>query len=97
MTAQEIIAKLKLIEEPSEVGCGSINEEVPELGSVELVNETEETNGTAFNVYYFKDHDVYIRHNGYYDSYESYSKFEDHDYEQVFPKEQTITVYDTVQ
>jgi hypothetical protein len=63
------------------------------LGKCEMVTEEEFTSGEAYRVLYFSVHDVYIRQNGYYDSYESYAKYGEHDYDVVVPFEKTIIRY----
>lgn len=67
------------------VGLGKVNE-------VEQVGGEGEGN-TWYTVKHFVDHDVYIRTDGWYSSYEG-TEFEDGFGEVVSPKEKTITVYE---
>lgn len=46
----------------------------------------------AYSVYYFKDHDTYLKLDGYYSSYNGFS-FDEPPFE-VFPKTKTITVFE---
>ncbi len=67
------------------------------LGLGEVV-EVEQYGGsdkgsTWYSVKYFKDHDVYIRTNGYYQSYNGTEFDQGYGYE-VTPQEKTITVYE---
>lgn len=43
-----------------------------------------------WNIFYFKEHDIYIKFDGYYTSYDG---LEDVDAFQVYPKEVMVTVY----
>lgn len=63
------------------------------LGKCQMVADESFTSGEAYRVLFFSLHDVYIRQNGYYDSYESYAKYEEHDYDVVVPFEKTIIDY----
>lgn len=67
------------------------------LGKCEMVVDESFTSGEAYRIIYFKEHDVYIRQNGYYDSYDSYAKYEDHEYDVVVPYEKTIIDYKKVE
>lgn len=64
------------------------------LGEVEGVHQRGgEGQGTKwYQVWYFKDHDVYLRIDGHYTSYDGVDFYDGYGY-QVFPKEKTITVY----
>lgn len=95
MTAQEIIEKITefLGEEPSEFECLERESVDLGLGKCKIVDDQEHTDGEAWRIIHFEDLDIYIRQNGYYDSYESFSKYEDHDYDVVVPFEETIISY----
>lgn len=67
------------------LGIGEI-EEVEQYGG-------EGQGDTWYSVKYFKDHDVYIRTDGYYSSYNGTDFDEGYGYE-VKPTEKTITVYE---
>ncbi len=104
LTGKEIIEKLnENLEEPYEFGeltyeaNADDDEWLKELGECEMVADEETTSGDAWRVLYFKEHDVYIRQNGYYDSYESFAKFEEHDYDVVVPFEKTVIDYKEVE
>ena len=49
---------------------------------------------TYETVQYFKDHNVYIKLEGWYSSYDGVN-FDDYDFEEVFPEEKTIVVYNS--
>lgn len=65
------------------------------LGEVEdIYQRGGEGQGTKwYQVWYFKDHDVYLRIDGHYTSYDGVDFFDGYGY-QVFPKEKTITIYE---
>lgn len=65
------------------------------LGSVEEVAQYggESQGSTWYSVKYFKDHDVYIRINGYYESYNG-TEFHNGYGKEVTPKQKTITIYE---
>lgn len=67
------------------IGLGEI-EEVEQYGGEDMGSE-------YYVVQYFKDHDVYIRTDGYYSSYNG-TDWEDGYGCEVRPKEKTITVYE---
>ena len=97
LTGKEIIKKIEeILEEPYEFEELTSDNE-PTLGKCEIVADESFTNGDAWRVLYFDEHDVYIRQNGYYDSYESYAKYEEHDYDVVVPFEKTVTDYKKVE
>jgi hypothetical protein len=102
LTSVEIIEIITKQLEPYEFGElkylieKSEDTELLSLGETQMVEDLEETTGEAWRVQYFKDHDVYIKQNGYYDSYESYSKYEEHDYVEVVPFEEVVISYKNV-
>ena len=65
---------------------------IEEFGKYQIVaKKGGEDEGTEYwKVYYFEEHDVYIKVSGYYSSYEGVSDIEMFE---VFPKEVTITIY----
>ena len=69
------------------------NLNLPEIGeSKEVQQKGGEGEGEEwYSVRYFKDHDIFIRIDGWYQSYEG-TTFEN-DYYEVFPKQVTITEY----
>lgn len=96
MTAEEILKVL----ENSDVSVDSFG--YNDFDSVELglgeCKEIEKYGGedqgsTWYSVKYFKDHDVYIRTDGYYSSYNGTEFDEGYGYE-VKPAQKTITVYE---
>ncbi len=95
MNFQEI--KKKLFTEGeltlSEFGYMDYSSEELGLGPVEEVAQRggEGEGEDWYSVQYFKEHDVYIRIDGYYNSYNG-TDF-DNDVYEVFPSEKTITVY----
>lgn len=96
MTAEEILKVL----ESSDVSVSSFGYD--DFDSVELglgeCEEIEQYGGegegsTWYSVKYFKDHDVYIRTDGYYTSYHGTDFDDGYGYE-VKPAQKTITVYE---
>ena len=94
LTAKEILKILEGISyeefgmedyDPHELGLGDVDEVAQVGGGGE--------GSTWYSVKYFKDHDVYIRIDGWYESY-SGTDFENAPYE-VKPKPKTITVYES--
>ena len=69
-------------------------EYIQEIGKWEEVDQYggEGQGDTWYSVKYFKDHDVYIRTDGWYSSYEG-TEFEEGYGREVFPQQKTITVY----
>lgn len=68
------------------IGIGDF-EEIDQYGG-------EGQGNTWYSIKYFKDHDVYIKTEGYYQSYDG-TTFHDGYGVEVFPKQKTITVYET--
>jgi len=66
------------------------------LGEIEEVEQHggEGEGDSWYSVKYFKDHDVYIRISGYYQSYDG-TTFDQGYGEEVFPKQKMITVYES--
>ncbi len=93
MNAEEII-KL-IIDNNEETYDIEYNLDKDIFGNFEIVVDYSSTGGDAFKVFFFKEHEVYIRQNGYYDSYESYSRFEDHDYDEVTPYTKIVTRFES--
>lgn len=71
-----------------------VRDELAKLGAYDLVDEYggEGQGDDYYAIYYFKDHDVYVKFSGWYASHygSEYS-----DMEQVFPEEITVTKYVT--
>lgn len=94
LTGKEIIEKItENLEEPYEFENLTDDSDNFGLGEAEMVDDQEHTNGDAWRVIHFKEHDVYIKQNGYYDSYESCTNYENHDYDVVVPFEITVIKY----
>lgn len=95
LTAQEII---KFLEEKGvtveDFAWGDF-ENFGEIGAWEEVQKYggEDQGSTWYSVKHFKDHDVYIRTDGYYQSYNG-TDFYDGYGKEVTPKEKTITVFE---
>lgn len=92
MTATEIIEKLKEFS-GSDFAYEFGNKEG--FGKAKIVHEEGDCEGGgdySCVVRYFEEHDVYIQVTGFYSSYEGTEW--DGEFEQVFPKEKTITVYE---
>lgn len=75
-------------------GIEDIENWLKELGLGELeYKDSREDTSEFWTVIYFKDHDIYLRIDGVYDSYGQY----EHEYnsvKQVFPKEIQTTIYE---
>lgn len=68
-----------------------------DLGKIEMVNqEGGEGKGEYYEIVnHFIDYDVYIKLIGWYSSYDGVD-FSGNDYEEVIPKQKTITVYESI-
>lgn len=92
MTGQEIIDKLAELEIYSqEVGSEDMENPLPEgIGAWESVDSGNGDEEPFYNVIYFKDHDIYLKADGWYASHVG------GEYDELFevtPKEKTITIY----
>jgi hypothetical protein len=100
MTGKEIIEKLTENYSVSDFGYGDIDTVALGIGaSVEKVHYTS-TDGEAYVIRFFPEHNVYIKLKAYYNSYDSCIDFEDSDvsdYSVVEPYEKTITAYRKVE
>ena len=81
----------KILNENCEIqdfGYDDIDFEALGLGKVKVVDSYggEDQGSEWYTVKHFVDHDVYIRLDGYYSSYEG-TDFSGRDYEEVFPTE----------
>lgn len=98
LTYEQIIEVLKeKIESVHDFAHEDYDYEELGLGEVEEVDQQGgENEGSHWHsVKYFKDHDVYIRVDGYYSSYEGTDFYDGWDCcSNVRPKEKTITVYE---
>lgn len=92
LTGSEIIAKL--LEKNSFEDIAYCDFDNEELGEYEEVKQSggEDEGSNWYSVIYFKDHDVYIKSQGYYQSH--YGTDFDYPPFEVKPKEKTITVYE---
>lgn len=72
--------------------------EVPGVGKFDLVDEHggEDEGSNWYNIRYFPDHDIYVKVQGYYQSYNGTSFDDWGDVTEVRPVEKTITVYEGV-
>lgn len=97
MTAQEIIEKLKEFEiSVYEFAYDDYNSENIGLGKI---IEVEQYGGEGqgdiwYSVKYFKDHDVYLRVDGWYQSYSGTEFNGWENVKEVKPIQKTITVYE---
>ena len=104
LTFEQIMAVLKekikaddWDNEISQFAYMNYNKEELGLGPVEEVDSYggEDCGSTWYSVQHFKDHDVYIRVDGYYSSYNGTDFYDGWDCcKEVKPKEKTITVYE---
>jgi hypothetical protein len=96
MTGEEIIEYLCENIEPYEFEY-DLNDHEDKLGKAELVDDVSETSGDAWLVQYFKDHNVYIRLNGFYNSYDASTEYEESDYDVVEPYQAVVTFYESAE
>lgn len=96
MKAEEIIEKIKLIEDKYDrIYELSSDKNKETFGEVKLVNNEGNTEGGgeySEKVYFFKDHNVYLKVTGCYTSYNGCDWNDD--WTEVKPIEKTITVYE---
>lgn len=103
MTGAQIIEQLEIIsQKDSDINVasfayGDIPNPLPsDIGEWEEVEQKggEEQGSDWYSVKYFKDHDVYIRTDGFYQSYNG-TDFDDYDFgQEVTLQQKTITVYE---
>jgi len=88
LTFNEIVSILRENISVSDFGYDDFSSEDLGLGTIKEVDSYGgEDQGTDwYTVKHFVDHDVYIRLEGYYSSYEG-TDFSGNDYEEVFPTE----------
>lgn len=98
MTFEQIMAVLKeKIGTVDDFAYEDFDKDELNLGHIELVDEYggEDQGSTWYVVYHFVDHDVYIKVDGYYSSYEGTDFYNGWGCcSEVKPKEKTITVYE---
>lgn len=97
LTAQQIIATLKeKIRDVSDFAYQDFDEEELGLGEIIEVDQYggEGQGDTWYSIKYFPDHDVYLRVDGWYQSYSGTDFNEWEDVTEVRPKQKTITVYE---
>ena len=94
LTAEQILEVVADKLSENEFGDQDFDFDSLELGEIKVVDEYggEGQGDEYWVVYHFVEHDIYIRVDGWYSSYEG-SEFEDYGYE-VRPTEKTITVYE---
>lgn len=96
LTGKQIIEKLKEIIDVSEFAYNDYDVDKLGLGKIEEVEQYggEGQGDTWYSVKYFPDHDVYLKVNGWYQSYSGtdFNGWEDVDV--VKPQQKTITVYE---
>lgn len=71
----------------------SLNEQIGEVELTEEFGGYEGSGEEFYVVYHFKKHDIYIRQDGYYESYEGINIDDEQPY-QVFPRKELTTVYE---
>lgn len=92
LTGEEIIEKLCESYEPYQF---EYDLEEDDFGKTEIVDDVSETTGDAWQVVYFKDHNVYVRLNGFYNSYDGSTEYEESDYDIVEPYQAVVTFYES--
>lgn len=95
MTAQEIITAINNIGYEEFCYEDYSNEQVEGLGKFKLVAERggEDEGSEWWHVFYFEDHDTFIKIEGYYSSYNGVDNLRAFE---VKPKEVMITVYQAI-
>ena len=96
MTAKEIIEEVERQGiSVDEFGYGDFDSPLENIGEWEEIEQYggEGQGETWYSIKFFKDHDVYIRTDGFYSSYNG-TDFEEGFGEEVKPKLKTITVYE---
>lgn len=96
MNCEQIIKEIKNLGiRVSDFGESDFPNTLPSIGQWEEILQVggEGEGDTYYSVKYFKDHNVYIRTDGFYSSYNGTDWENGYGYE-VFPKEKTITVYE---
>ncbi len=94
MNGQEIIEKLNEVSNKSDFWWKDLDEEV--FGKADIIDEEGGYGGGgeyAHRVRFFEDHNVYIKLEGFYSSYNG-TDYDDNDYEEVKPVERTVTFYE---
>jgi hypothetical protein len=105
MTYKEILEKLQEKFPSVEEFAGEYDygkepfkiEGLEELGDVSVIEHYggEGKGDTYYTIWYFKDHDVYLRIDGFYSSYNGVDWIQGWDgASEVKPKQKTITVYE---
>lgn len=94
LTAKQILEVIEYNLSVGEFGYGDFDFDELGLGKITTVDHYggEGKGEEYWTVYHFIDHDVYIRIDGWYSSYNG-AEFDDYGYE-VRPIEKTITVYE---
>lgn len=95
LTAAEILAVLnEKIDRVSSFAFEDYDAEELGLGEIEEVDQHggEDEGSTWYSVKHFKDHDVYIQVDGYYQSHYG-TDFDNGMGHEVFPKQVTVTEY----
>ncbi len=97
LTAKEILEIIESKMTVEEFGYFDFNPEELELGEITEVEQYggEGDGSTWYSVKYFKDHDVYIRTDGYYSSYHG-TDFNEGYGRQVVPKTIEKIVYESL-
>jgi hypothetical protein len=91
MKAEEIISKIREIYD----FIYEYSKQKENLGEIEIIHSVGDCEGGgdhAEKVFFFKEHNCYIRITGFYSSYHGTDW--EYDWTEVFPKEKTITVYE---
>lgn len=97
LTAEQIIEKLKkTVQSIDAFAYGDYDNEELELGEIKEVEQFggEGQGDTWYSVKYFKDHDVYLKVSGYYQSYNGTDFSGWGCVKEVTPTQKTITVYE---
>jgi GTP cyclohydrolase III len=99
MNYKEILERLKSTEDIRDFAFIREFHDLPEIGNVDVIDSYggEGQGENWYKVYFFKDHNVYAKLEGYYTSYDGVSFYNGWDcLFEVMPSEKTIVVYDTV-
>lgn len=96
MNFKEILAQLKKLGYTGEGIGEGLPASLEKIGKIELKEDVggEGEGDHRHIVYYLEDHDVFIRLNGYYTSYDGTTWNDISDLHEVFPQQRVITVFE---
>jgi hypothetical protein len=94
MNAEKIIETLNEKITPSEFAYGDYDQDELGLGETEIVDDISKTDGYAHVVVHFTEHNIYIKLEGWYNSYNGSTEYDEPDYSEVKPVVKEVTFYE---